>query len=291
MPCGWRPWPASPPRPCLAGCGGQDAATPAATTPAPTSSSTTTTPDDHHDDATTTTHDDHATAHHRRPSPGRKPSTTRPGRADEPTPAPRPRPSRPSPRSRPSRPAPAGCRPGSARAQVVLVDSSGAGATVRACRRTGSGYTTELGPYYGHVGPQRGQRQQARGRPAGPRPASSRCAAASAPTPTPACGSAAGCGSTPRTSGSTTPAPPLQHPPAQAGQRPLGQRGEAAEPAGLQLRPGDRLQRGAHARARDRRSSSTSTRVAAPRAASRCPPQPLLAVLRWERAGAVIAIR
>ena len=37
-------------------------------------------------------------------------------------------------------------------AQVVLVDSSGASATVRACRRTDSGYTTELGPYYGHVG-------------------------------------------------------------------------------------------------------------------------------------------
>ena len=37
-------------------------------------------------------------------------------------------------------------------AQVVLVDSSGSAAAVRACRRTGSGYTTDLGPYYGHVG-------------------------------------------------------------------------------------------------------------------------------------------
>ena len=36
--------------------------------------------------------------------------------------------------------------------QVVLVDSSGSGATIRACRRSGSGYTTELGPYDGHVG-------------------------------------------------------------------------------------------------------------------------------------------
>ncbi|HET8983704.1 MAG TPA: hypothetical protein VFN47_13520 [Pedococcus sp.] len=36
--------------------------------------------------------------------------------------------------------------------QVVLVDSSGSAAAVRACRRTGSGYTTDLGPYYGHVG-------------------------------------------------------------------------------------------------------------------------------------------
>jgi L,D-peptidoglycan transpeptidase YkuD (ErfK/YbiS/YcfS/YnhG family) len=35
---------------------------------------------------------------------------------------------------------------------VVLVDSSGSSATVRACRRTASGYTTDLGPYYGHVG-------------------------------------------------------------------------------------------------------------------------------------------
>lgn len=36
--------------------------------------------------------------------------------------------------------------------QVVLVDSLGSTAAVRACRRTGSGYTTDLGPYYGHVG-------------------------------------------------------------------------------------------------------------------------------------------
>ena len=36
--------------------------------------------------------------------------------------------------------------------QVVLVDSSGSSATVRACRRTASGHTTDLGPYYGHVG-------------------------------------------------------------------------------------------------------------------------------------------
>jgi L,D-peptidoglycan transpeptidase YkuD (ErfK/YbiS/YcfS/YnhG family) len=36
--------------------------------------------------------------------------------------------------------------------QVVLVDSAGAGATVRACRRSGSGYVQELGPWAGHVG-------------------------------------------------------------------------------------------------------------------------------------------
>jgi L,D-peptidoglycan transpeptidase YkuD (ErfK/YbiS/YcfS/YnhG family) len=37
-------------------------------------------------------------------------------------------------------------------AQVVLVTSAGSSATVRACRRTSSGYVRELGPYYGHVG-------------------------------------------------------------------------------------------------------------------------------------------
>ncbi|SES33835.1 L,D-peptidoglycan transpeptidase YkuD, ErfK/YbiS/YcfS/YnhG family [Pedococcus cremeus] len=37
-------------------------------------------------------------------------------------------------------------------AQVVLVEAAGSSATVRACRRTSGGYTTELGPYYGHVG-------------------------------------------------------------------------------------------------------------------------------------------
>jgi L,D-peptidoglycan transpeptidase YkuD (ErfK/YbiS/YcfS/YnhG family) len=37
-------------------------------------------------------------------------------------------------------------------AQVVLVTSSGSSATVRACRRTSSGYLRDLGPFYGHVG-------------------------------------------------------------------------------------------------------------------------------------------
>jgi L,D-peptidoglycan transpeptidase YkuD (ErfK/YbiS/YcfS/YnhG family) len=37
-------------------------------------------------------------------------------------------------------------------AQVVLVRSSGSSATVRACRRTSAGYVVDLGPYYGHVG-------------------------------------------------------------------------------------------------------------------------------------------
>jgi L,D-peptidoglycan transpeptidase YkuD (ErfK/YbiS/YcfS/YnhG family) len=34
----------------------------------------------------------------------------------------------------------------------VLVRSSGSRATVRACRRTSAGYVVDLGPYYGHVG-------------------------------------------------------------------------------------------------------------------------------------------
>jgi L,D-peptidoglycan transpeptidase YkuD (ErfK/YbiS/YcfS/YnhG family) len=37
-------------------------------------------------------------------------------------------------------------------AQVVLVRASGSSATVRACRRTSGGYVVELGPFYGHVG-------------------------------------------------------------------------------------------------------------------------------------------
>lgn len=36
--------------------------------------------------------------------------------------------------------------------QVVLVKASGASATVRACRRVGSRYVVDLGPYHGHVG-------------------------------------------------------------------------------------------------------------------------------------------
>ena len=35
---------------------------------------------------------------------------------------------------------------------MVLVKGSGASATVRACRRSGGRYVVDLGPYYGHVG-------------------------------------------------------------------------------------------------------------------------------------------
>jgi L,D-peptidoglycan transpeptidase YkuD (ErfK/YbiS/YcfS/YnhG family) len=36
--------------------------------------------------------------------------------------------------------------------QVILVDAHGSGATIRACKRSGSRYRLALGPYSGHVG-------------------------------------------------------------------------------------------------------------------------------------------
>jgi len=59
-----------------------------------------------------------------------------------------------SPRPPAPRPAAATCRVpnGVGAAQVVLVKASGASATIRACRRSGSRYVVDLGPYYGHVG-------------------------------------------------------------------------------------------------------------------------------------------
>lgn len=41
---------------------------------------------------------------------------------------------------------------GRASRQVILVDAHGSGATIRACKRSGSRYRLALGPYYGHVG-------------------------------------------------------------------------------------------------------------------------------------------
>ncbi len=51
-------------------------------------------------------------------------------------------------------PGPATCRvPAGVRAaQVVLVDSAGSRATIRACHRSGSRYLLDHGPYAGHVG-------------------------------------------------------------------------------------------------------------------------------------------
>ncbi len=134
----------------LAGCGGQDAATPAVTAPAPTSSSTTTTATTATTArtlATTVTTSTPPRTTTSKPRP--KPSTTAPAARKSPA-------TRTAAAPKPAQPAkPANtCRvpSGVSAAQVVLVDSSGASATVRACRRTDSGYTTELGPYYGHVG-------------------------------------------------------------------------------------------------------------------------------------------
>ena len=163
--------------------------------------------------------------------------------------------------------------------QVVLVDSAGGGATVRACRRAAGGYRTELGPYDGHVGRNGVSAAKREGdlrTPAGVFPS----AEASAPTPTRASGWARGCRWMPRTCGSTTRLVALQHPPAHPGERPVGQCREAAQPAGVQLRAGHRVQRGAHARHRARRSSCTSTRGPAPRVRV-LPTEPLLAVMRW----------
>jgi L,D-peptidoglycan transpeptidase YkuD (ErfK/YbiS/YcfS/YnhG family) len=56
--------------------------------------------------------------------------------------------------SKTAKPAAATCSvPSSVTAkQVVLVSSSGSSASVRACRRSGSQYVVDLGPYSGHVG-------------------------------------------------------------------------------------------------------------------------------------------
>lgn len=63
------------------------------------------------------------------------------------TPKPSPKPS-PKPKAAATCSVPSGVRA----AQVVTVRSSGSRATVRACRRTSAGYVLDLGPYYGHVG-------------------------------------------------------------------------------------------------------------------------------------------
>ncbi len=81
------------------------------------------------------------------------PTRPAPKPSPEPSPKPAPRPSTATTKPRPT-PAAATCRvpAGVSAAQVVLVDSSGSSATVRACRRSGGRYLLDLGPYYGHVG-------------------------------------------------------------------------------------------------------------------------------------------
>lgn len=131
----------------LAACGGADTAATATPQTATSSASPATTT------TTTTTPASHTTSTTPRRTPTRTASkapatastphrtTTAPPRKSTPTHAAAPKPVNT-------------CRvpSGVTAPQVVLVDSSGSAAAVRACRRTGSGYTTDLGPYYGHVG-------------------------------------------------------------------------------------------------------------------------------------------
>ena len=129
----------------LAACGGEDTAataTPQTTTSSASPATTTTTPP-----ASRTTS----------AAPRRTPTRTA-WKAPATVPTPRRTTAAPPKKSTPTHaaaPKPVNtCRvpSGVTAAQVVLVDSSGSAAAVRACRRTGSGYTTDLGPYYGHVG-------------------------------------------------------------------------------------------------------------------------------------------
>ena len=116
----------------LAACSGQPEATArtsratvSTTTPATTTSTTTTT------------------------APKPKPSTTTRStpKSTPPSTKPSPKPS-PKPQAAPSCSVPSGVRA----SQVVTVRSAGSSATVRACRRTSTGYVLDLGPYHGHVG-------------------------------------------------------------------------------------------------------------------------------------------
>ena len=89
------------------------------------------------------------------------PSTSAPSTTTGPTATPKPSTSRASapprattrPKAAPA-PARATCTvpSGVTAAQVLVVRSSGSSATVRGCRRSGSRYLLELGPYNGHVG-------------------------------------------------------------------------------------------------------------------------------------------
>jgi L,D-peptidoglycan transpeptidase YkuD (ErfK/YbiS/YcfS/YnhG family) len=122
----------------VAGCGGADPKAVAPTSSSATSPSSTTSSTSTTSTPTTTTTITPA------------PSTTT--RTSTPRPTPKPT-SRPTPKPS-AKPVAATCTvPSGTRApQVVLVTSSGSSATVRACRRTASGYVRDLGPFYGHVG-------------------------------------------------------------------------------------------------------------------------------------------
>ena len=83
-------------------------------------------------------------------TPSPTPTRTRP----TPRPSPTSSPARPRARQLPTKPKPARCDvpAGVTSQQVVVVDAYGSGATIRACERSGSRYTLVLGPYDGHVG-------------------------------------------------------------------------------------------------------------------------------------------
>lgn len=125
-----------------AACGAdRQVAAPTTSTASPTSTtstSTTTAP------ATTTTTRPTRTTAKPNPKPSHRPTTAKPSPKPSSRPAPKPSPA----------PSAATCQVpvGVTAPQVVLVTSSGSSAKVRACRRSGSRYLLSLGPYAGHVG-------------------------------------------------------------------------------------------------------------------------------------------
>lgn len=134
----------------LTACGGADQAAPRSSSPtASTSSTPTSSP------ATSPTPTSRTTTTKPKPKPkatATRTATPTASRAIARPTAPR------NTASKPAAPKPAApanrCRvpSGVTASQVVLVEASGSSATVRACRRTSGGYATDLGPYYGHVG-------------------------------------------------------------------------------------------------------------------------------------------
>lgn len=134
-----------------AGCGGErQAAAPTTSAPSATSTTTTVAPAPTSPTTPTTTRAKPAPKPKPkpepkpRPKPSHRPTTTRPSAQPSSRPAPKPSPT----------PAAATCQvpSGVTASQVVLVTSAGSSATVRACRRSGGRYLLSLGPYSGHVG-------------------------------------------------------------------------------------------------------------------------------------------
>jgi L,D-peptidoglycan transpeptidase YkuD (ErfK/YbiS/YcfS/YnhG family) len=123
----------------LAACGGPPAPAPTSSAASSTSTSASST--------TTTTAPTTSTTTTTKPRPKPKPTTRTSAKTTKPAVKPSPRPPVP-------KPAAATCRvpSGVSATQVVLVKASGASATIRACRRSGGRYVVDLGPYYGHVG-------------------------------------------------------------------------------------------------------------------------------------------